>query len=153
MATIKRPHYPSLPSRRITPWVWLLGVSLVSTGALAVAPSAGQTVQAKYLQDRAVCLSGHANQDRATCLQEAGAARAEALRGGLSSPASTDYQHNAQLRCADLPKPERGDCVARMAGQGRVEGSVASGGLLRELVTPVPAASPADPAASAPGQP
>jgi hypothetical protein len=156
MATITRPSCPA--AHPLTRWVWLLGASLISTSALAVTPSPSQTIQARYLQDRANCLSGHANQGRATCLQEAGAARAEALRGDLTNPASTDYQHNAQLRCADLPKPERGDCVARMAGQGSVEGSVASGGLLRELVTQVPAprqdgaAAPVAPGASATGQ-
>jgi hypothetical protein len=135
MSTITRP--PCHPTRL----AWLLAASLISTGALAVSTSHGQDVQARYLQERAVCLTGHANQDRATCLQEAGAARAEALRGGLASPAtSSDLERNARLRCAQLPQPERSDCAARMAGQGSVEGSVAAGGVLRELVTQVPAA-------------
>lgn len=143
MSTTTRP--PCHPTRL----AWLLAGSLISTGALAVSTSRGQDVQARYLQERAVCLSGHSNQDRATCLQEAGAARAEALRGDLARPAaSSDFERNAQLRCARLPQPERSDCTARMTGQGSVEGSAAAGGVLRELVTQVPAA-----AASAPLKP
>jgi hypothetical protein len=33
--------------------------------------------QARYQQERAVCLSGQSNQDRATCLREADAALAD----------------------------------------------------------------------------
>ena len=40
-------------------------------------------IEAAYRQERAKCLDGRSQQDRATCLQEAGAARAEALRGRL----------------------------------------------------------------------
>ena len=117
----------------------------------AAAPSSSSAAQTRYQQDRAVCLSGASNQDRATCLKEAGAARAEAQRGGLGD-STEPYSDNQRKRCDQLPGSQRQDCLARMQGQGNVSGSVAGGGLLRETVTVVPAAAaptPA-PAASAP---
>ena len=117
----------------------------------AASPESSSSAQSRYQQDRAVCLSGASNQDRATCLKEAGAARAEALRGGLGD-STEPYADNQRKRCAQLPGSQRQDCLARMQGQGNVSGSVAGGGLLRETVTVVPAAAaPAPaPAASAP---
>ena len=117
----------------------------------AAAPSQSSAAQSRYQQERAVCLSGGSNQDRATCLKEAGAARAEAQRGGLGD-STEPYTDNQRKRCAQLPGSQRQDCLSRMQGQGNVSGSVAAGGLLRETVTVVPAAAapmPA-PAASAP---
>lgn len=59
----------------------------------------------------------------------------------------------ALQRCAPLPEPDRRDCVARIQGQGTKTGSVAAGGIYRELVTrevgPVPVAEPIVPAAPA----
>ena len=117
----------------------------------AAASSPANAAQTRYQQDRALCLSGMSNQDRATCLKEAGAARAEAQKGGLGD-GSEPYADNQRKRCAQLPGSQRQDCLARMQGQGNISGSVAGGGLLRETVTAVPAAAaPAPaPAASAP---
>ena len=116
----------------------------------AAAPSPSGAAQSRYQQERAVCLSGASNQDRATCLKEAGAARAEAQRGGLGD-STEPYADNQRKRCEQLPGSQRQDCLARMQGQGNVSGSVAAGGLLRETVTVVPGAAPVPtPAASAP---
>lgn len=46
-----------------------------------------------------------------------------------------DYARNALKRCDPLPEPERQECMARMQGEGTTQGSVASGGILRELTT------------------
>ena len=53
------------------------------------------------------------------------------------------FARNLFLRCDPLPDPERVDCVARMQGKGTTSGSVAGGGLYRELVTREPASPPA----------
>jgi len=113
----------------------LLGVALGSTSALAADKTAAANAQARYQQERAACLSGESNQDRATCLQEAGAAFAEAKRDGLNGGPAAQYQSNALQRCEALPGDDRQACVARMKGQGSTTGSVASGGIYRELVT------------------
>ncbi|MES1162786.1 MAG: hypothetical protein ABUL50_06960 [Rhizobacter sp.] len=106
-------------------------------------------IQAQYEQERAVCLTGRSNQDRATCLQEAGAARNEARRGLLEESQSTNYQRNALERCRVFNGEDAKDCRARILGAGDTRGSVAAGGILRELVTiepaPAPAPAPAPP--------
>ena len=94
--------------------------------------------EALYRSDRAVCLSGQSNQDRATCLKEAGAARNLAKRHALND-GQKPYQQNALLRCKPLKGDDRLDCERRMQGEGKVSGSVRDGGLFRETTTVVPA--------------
>jgi hypothetical protein len=111
--------------------------------ALLLAAAAAQAApmseaQLRYRQERAACMSGASNQDRATCLREAGAALHEARRGGLSGG---DLDRNRTQRCAALPAQDREDCTMRMDGQGTTSGSVMQGGVLRELERPVPARS------------
>lgn len=95
--------------------------------------------QLRYQEDRAVCLSGTSNQDRATCLKEAGAALQEARRGNLSAGHENELAHNRMARCNALPAQDREDCAMRMHGQGSTTGSAQQGGILRELARPVPA--------------
>ena len=105
------------------------GIAFCGLGALLFAGSAlADTPQQTYQRERAVCLSGQSQQDRATCLKEAGAALAEARRGGLSPASGADAE-----RCSPLDGVERAACIARMNGAGKVSGSVEGGGVLREL--------------------
>jgi hypothetical protein len=109
-------------------------------GAASSARAAGGDAQ--YESDVARCNSGQTNQDRATCLKEAGASQVERRRNGLSNP--TDSQSNATARCNALPAAQRQDCLTQMSGQGSttVQGSVQGGGVLRETVIPVAPGSP-----------
>jgi hypothetical protein len=107
--------------------------ALAATPALA-ADARGSDAQARYQQERAACNSGQSHQDQATCLREAGAALEEARRGRLDDGQAA-YQQNALIRCNALPADERSACHARMQGQGTTRGSVAEGGIYRELVT------------------
>ena len=102
--------------------------------ALAAEVRSPSDAEARYRQERAMCESGQSQQDRATCLREAGAALAEARRGRLDDGLAP-YQKNALIRCEGLPSEERDACQARMHGQGTTRGSVAEGGIYRELVT------------------
>ena len=102
---------------------------------------AGESHQ-RYLDERAQCQNVPA-ESRAACLREAGAAQDEARRGKLAD-ASTDFERNRLARCEYLSGLERGYCIRRMNGEGTVSGSVAGGGILRELVVPVPVPVPAD---------
>ncbi len=130
----------------------MLAVAGAAGPAQALSPSESKAVQARYQQERNRCLDGSSNQDRATCLREAGAARAEAQKNGLGNGQAA-YADNQRQRCAALPGDDRKDCLARMQGQGSTSGSVEAGGVLRELVTTVPAAAaPAAPAASPPSR-
>ena len=103
-----------------------------------------------------MCKSGRSNQDLATCMREAGAALAEAKRGGLGD-GTAPYAANQTLRCDPLPEDQRKDCIARMQGQGTTSGSVAGGGIYRELVTrevgAPSAAVPVEPTRTAPASP
>lgn len=82
-------------------------------------------------------------QDPAACRREAGAAREEARRGGLTAPAEGSAAANAMARCQRQPAADRADCEARLRGGGSgtttSEGSVMGGGIIRETVTPLPA--------------
>jgi hypothetical protein len=121
-------------------------LALLSTGALIAATSAAAAgasanmseAQARYQQDRAACMSGATNQDRATCLREAGAALVEARRNGLTSSSDSQYVQNRMDRCVPLPAADQEDCVRRMNGEGIVKGSVEEGGIYRELRRTVP---------------
>lgn len=108
--------------------------ALAATSALAADAGRRSDAEARYQQERAACNSGQSHQDQATCLREAGAALQEARRGRLDDGQAA-YQQNALVRCNALPPEERSACQARMQGQGTTRGSVAEGGIYRELVT------------------
>jgi len=118
-------------------------------GALAFPPAAraehstaGDSIHEQYLHDRAACLSGNSGEDQKTCLREAGAAQQAAKRGQLAAEGE-DYERNRFARCEVHKDPaERDYCERRMRGEGSVSGSVAGGGILRELVVTVPADTP-----------
>jgi hypothetical protein len=89
-----------------------------------------------YETEVAACKAGKTGEDLATCLKEARNAQADKKRGLLNDE-SGNYQANARARCNALTGEDRAACDARMMGYGTVSGSVASGGLLREVETVV----------------
>jgi hypothetical protein len=127
---------------RFTLSAWALAFAGTMVSApIAIAADKAESVDAltRYQQERSVCINGESNQDRATCLREAGAALTEARRGGLDEGGSRiqqsrQFEHNALERCAPLPDEDRLACAARIQGMGTVSGSVESGGIYRELV-------------------
>jgi hypothetical protein len=121
------------------------GLALLAAGALlgasaAIAAAGGSLADAQkvYQADRAACIGGNSGQDRATCLREAAAALQEAKRGRLDD-GQAQFEQNRLLRCEKQPPEDRQDCIRRMNGEGTTSGSVKSGGIYRELVTPVAA--------------
>jgi hypothetical protein len=120
----------------------LSALTLAATLALLVAGTAAagtklSQAQQLYQQERAVCLSGQSNQDRATCLKEAGAALGEARRGNLGASNTREMGNNRMLRCDMLPAADREDCARRMQGEGVTSGSAQQGGVMRELSRPL----------------
>lgn len=105
--------------------------------AIAAGPDGAPDVQARYRQDRERCERIESAADRATCLREAAAARAEARRGRLANGADDPirYLENALRRCEPLPPEDRADCEYRVRGGGTTRGSVEEGGIYRETVT------------------
>jgi len=111
---------------------------LLATSGMTVAVLAGAAgPRDGYIYQEEVAVCAHIQQDRAACIREAGAARQEARRGGLTG--APDYLANALARCAPQPPADRMACEQRVRGTGTtsIDGSVLGGGVIRETVTPV----------------
>lgn len=123
--------------------------SLISFGAIALLAMGAATAQVaslpgttgidasgSYQQEVQACMSGRTQQDQATCLREARNAQGDKRRGVLDTQG--DLRANALARCSAFQAGEdRAACQARVMGFGSVEGSVAGGGLIREVETVV----------------
>ncbi|MHB1125222.1 MAG: hypothetical protein ACYC0T_21240 [Ramlibacter sp.] len=121
--------------------------SLVSFGVAALLAVTAATAQVTagptaidatghYQKEVQACLSGQTQQDRETCLREARNAQAEKKRGALDN-AGAQFEANKVARCEPLAGEEKAACQARMMGYGNTTGSVAGGGVLREVETVV----------------
>lgn len=123
-------------------------MSLVGMGLLCAAGAAfaqvpitatgttGIDASGNTQQERAACMSGRTQQDQATCLREANNAAAEKRSGKLDNNGA-QFDANARLRCEALAGEERSACEARVMGYGNTSGSVAGGGVIREVETVV----------------
>jgi hypothetical protein len=124
--------------------------SLVSFGAMAlfaitaaaaqVAGSGTPTGAAldtsgQYGSEVPACKQGKTAEDQATCMKEARNAQADKKRG--LTDAGGNYAANARARCNVLSGEDKAACDARMLGYGTVSGSVAGGGVMREVETVV----------------
>lgn len=137
--------YPTLRS--------LLSIGVLSACTVVAPVAMAQSAQppgsaARMEAEKATC--DGVLQDRAACLREAGAARQEAGRNGLTSASPAGYDANALARCQLQPMADRADCEARIQGSttpgasSSTSGSVMGGGVIRETVTPIvtPAVAP-----------
>ncbi|MDZ4123561.1 MAG: hypothetical protein U1E02_05195 [Hydrogenophaga sp.] len=124
-----------------TPSTFLFRTALVAACALS---GSGAWAQSTYDQDRAACMRSDSQHERTSCLREAGAVRAQGIN---RAPGATPEarMENAMKRCADLPPENKSTCERMVHGEGTASGSVAGGGMIRELVTPVPAVPPMQP--------
>ena len=121
--------------------------SLISFGVSALLAVTAATAQVatgttgidasgSYPQEVNACMSGRTQQDRDTCLQEARNARADKQRGVLT--AGGNLEANAMSRCEVFTTGEdKAACQARVMGMGSADGSVAGGGVIREVETVV----------------
>lgn len=114
--------------------------------AACVLGAPGAWAQSTYEQDRAACMRSDSQHERTSCLREAGAVRAQGKnRMPMGGDTAESRMHNAMKRCAELPPENKATCERLVHGEGTVSGSVAGGGQIRELVTPVPAVPPMQP--------
>ncbi len=103
---------------------------------------------ARNRQERVDCMSLPQGGARADCVRDTNVAYAHAKR---NRPNDIDppFAENVTRRCDALSGDENSACLARMSGEGTISGSVAEGGIYRELVIvetmaePTPAALPA----------
>jgi hypothetical protein len=115
-----------------------IGAATAQIAMAAATPPAPTGIDASgsYQHEVQSCLSGHTQQDQATCLREARNAHAEKERGRLQ--VGGDFRANAMERCDVFQTSEdKAACQARVLGMGPMDGSVASGGVLREAETVV----------------
>jgi hypothetical protein len=121
--------------------------SMVSFGVVALLAVTAATAQVatgttgidatgSYQSEVNACMSGRTQQDQATCLKEARNAQADKKRGVLDN-AGGKFETNASARCDVLQGEDKAACQARVMGYGSTSGSVAAGGLLREVETVV----------------
>ena len=132
---------------------------LVACSAWAQAPASKADIEARFQQDKAACMPIDDVQERNSCLREAGAVRAEALKGVPKGGESAEVRlRNALQRCNPLPPDRKAICERMVRGEGSESGSVQGGGVIRELTIieqveplppgarPLPPAAPAAPA-------
>ncbi|MDN5841998.1 MAG: hypothetical protein L0H54_00930 [Alcaligenaceae bacterium] len=78
--------------------------------------------------------------DQKACLREAGAALEASRRGKLTAPDPNSAKMDRTQRCNALPAEQRDGCITLMTSPDtRVQGSVDSGGVLRETTITIPA--------------
>ena len=107
---------------------------LVFPQAVAAGQATAVSPQPRYQPESARCSALTGPDRRANCLSRASTrlARSQPTPAGETDEAML---RNALMRCEPLPDITRLECQARIQGQGTVSGSVAGGGILRELVT------------------
>ena len=109
-----------------------------ATAQISSPPGAtGIDASGSYQRERAACLAGATQQDKATCLEEANNAAADKKRGLIQSEADRTLVANATQRCEALGGEDRAACMARVMGMGNTSGSVAGGGVIKEVETVV----------------
>jgi hypothetical protein len=89
-----------------------------------------------YAREVQACRAGRTQQDLDTCLEEARNAQAD-RRHGVLARQGEDFTSNALARCEPLRGDDRVACEARVMGFGSTSGSIAGGGVLREVETVV----------------
>ena len=109
-------------------------LTVTAATAQVAAGTTGIDASGNYRQEVQACMNGRTAQDRDTCLREARNAQAERQRGGLDA---AQLEANAAARCDVLSGEEKAACRARVLGYGSTSGSVAGGGVLREVETVV----------------
>lgn len=110
-------------------------LALLSTNAAFAAGNAAvMSAKARLQHDRVACSRIRDQGERDECLSEASTQYAGTQPSNPDENAA-QLMRNALKRCEPLREPDRQDCVLRMQGQGTTTGSVAGGGIYRELVT------------------
>jgi hypothetical protein len=133
---------PEIASRKSLVLFGVAALFAVTAAAAQVVTGAapgttGIDASGSYQHEVQSCLSGRTQEDQATCLREARNAQAERRRGDLDVAGQSQYQANAMQRCNALNGEDKAACQARMMGYGETSGSVAGGGVLREVETVV----------------
>jgi len=143
LTSLKSPSMVSSRSNRLGKQVTWFGLTALlamtaATAQVAALDTTGLDASGKAKSEMAACNSGKTQQDRVACLAEVRNANAEKRAGKLGNGA--DYTANAMRRCEVFKESEAlAACRSRIEAQARLDGSVASGGVLRQSESVVPA--------------
>ncbi len=117
--------------------------ALLAAQSFAQTPNDLAAARARYKQEIAACAVAKPIENKGNCVKEARNALAEIKRGKMKETRqSANFERNAFLRCDVHQGDDKADCFARIRGHGRIDGSVAGGGILRELTTTTVVAAP-----------
>lgn len=113
--------------------------ALLAVGAATAQVASGTTgidATGSFQSEMQACMSGQTQQSREDCMKEARNARADKQRGVLDNSGAP--VNNAMGRCdVHSSGEDQAACRARIMGMGNVDGSVAGGGVIREVETVV----------------
>ncbi len=118
----------------------LLAAGLGCAFLLSPAAQAASPAQTQYQRDVQHC-NTTPGIDKKACLKEAGAAAQAARDNGLAAPSAQTEAQNRVQRCDNLTGDQRADCMRLMDDKSQVteQGSVQSGGILRQTTITIPA--------------
>lgn len=116
--------------------LFVAGVAFAQTPPITATGNTGIDASGDAQKERAACMTGRTQQDRDTCLREVNNAAAEKRKGKLDN-AGAQFEANARARCEALKGEDKSACEARVMGYGNASGSVAGGGVIREVETVV----------------
>jgi len=111
-------------------------LTVTAVTAQVATGTTGIDTSGNYDEEVRACLQGKTQQDQATCMTEARNAQADRKSGKLGDN-SASLKANAASRCDSLAGEDKAACEARVQGRGTTSGSVAGGGVLREVETVV----------------
>ncbi len=117
-------------------FVFTAMLAMTAATAQVASGTTGIDATGNAQSEAAACNSGRTQQDRDTCLREVRNANAEKRAGKLDN-AGAQFNANAVQRCNALTGEDKVACEARIVGYGSTQGSVAGGGVIREVETVV----------------
>lgn len=132
---------PPIINKLVSQGLLTAAVGVVGAAVLATMPvpafsatTAAANPRAQYARDVAHCRTlAPKSTDRANCLSEA-STRFSMTQPSKPQESADILARNALRRCDTLPPADKTECVARMQ-HGTASGSIAGGGVLRQLVT------------------
>ena len=121
--------------------VYFGAVALLAVSAASAQVATGTTgidASGSFQQEMNACMTGKTQQDKDTCMREARNAQADKKRGVLENASgNAQLKANATERCNALSGEDKAACELRINGYGSTSGSVAGGGVVRQVETAV----------------
>lgn len=115
-------------------------LALTATAQIA-SGTTGIDATGNAASEMAACKEGSSHESRETCMTEVRNANASKRAGQLDNAAGK-FDANAIKRCDVLVGGDKLACQARISGGGTTQGSVAGGGVIREIEVVIPAPAP-----------